>query len=284
MVWIHTPRKGRPVAVSSGSWATRNPLSDCRTEYQTAAVSTVDYEGRLATVFNAGLSLLPEAEEAWTRTVAPYVGAGTAVLDVGAGTGRFADLFASRLGARAVAVEPAVGMRDRRRSIGTAAWTAGRAEQLPLRDHAVDVVWLCCVIHYLDLVEAGHEIARVLKPDGHVLVRSCFPDRFDELVWMRWFPAARAIDEARMPTVEQVVDAWGAAGLQLVQRQPSAHLIAQNLDELADRLAHRAISTLELLTDEQFDAGMTALRHDARRRPREPVYSTVDTLVFALGQ
>lgn len=218
------------------------------------------------------------------RTVAPYVERGTAVLDVGAGTGRFADLFASRLGARAVAVEPAAGMRDRRPSTGYAAWTAGRAEQLPLRDDAVDVVWLCCVIHYLDLVDAGHEIARVLKPEGHVLVRSCFPDRFDELVWMQWFPAARTIDEARMPTAEQLVDAWAAAGLQLVHRCPYPHLIAQDLDDLANRLAHRAISTLELITDEQFHAGIAALRHDARRLPREPVYSTVDTLVFDLGQ
>jgi hypothetical protein len=39
---------------------------------------------------------VPEAEATWARTVAPYVRQDAAVLDVGAGTGRFADLFRAR--------------------------------------------------------------------------------------------------------------------------------------------------------------------------------------------
>jgi len=243
-------------------------------------VGRVNYDGRLASAYDAGRSLLPDAEAAWEETVARYVHPGAAVLDVGAGTGRFADLFSARFNVRVVAVEPAAGMRAHRRPVGTTAWTAGRAEALPLRGHVFDVVWLCCVVHYLDLISSGHEIARVLAPGGHVLVRSFFPDHFDELVWMRWFPAARAIDQARMPTVDELAQAWGGAGLQLVKRRASRHLVAHDLDDLADRLAHRAISTLELLTDEEFNAGLKALRSDARRLPREPVYSTVDTLAF----
>lgn len=204
----------------------------------------VNYDGRLASAYDAGRALLPEAEAAWAHTVAPYVSSGGKVLDMGAGTSRFANLFRARFLALVVAVEPSAGMRARRRSVSGTAWVGGRAEALPLREGAFDAVWLCCVVHYLDLVLAGREIARVLRPDGRVLVRSVFPDRFDELVWMRWFPTARTIDERRVPTVEQVAEAWHGAGLQLQQRHGSRHLIADDLDDLADRLAHRAISTL----------------------------------------
>jgi hypothetical protein len=104
-----------------------------------------------------------------------------------------------------------------------------------------------------------------------VLVRGAFPDRFDELAWKRWFPRARAIDEARMPSVDQVAEAWGHAGLRLEHRHSTPHLVAHDLDHLPDRLAHRAISTLELLTDDEFDAGPTKLRSDAERQPSAPV-------------
>lgn len=247
---------------------------------QTCPVPQVNYDGRLASSYDAGRSLLPDAEAAWAYTVAPYVPPDAAVLDVGAGTGRFADLFSARFQARVVAMEPAAGMRARRRPVSATTWVGGRAEALPVREGTFDLVWLCCVIHYLDLVAAGREIARVLRPDGHVLVRSVLPDRFDELVWMRWFPTARTIDEQRMPTVERVAETWQSAGLQLQHRHGSRHLIANDLGELADRLEHRAISTLELLSDEEFSAGLKALRSDARRVPPEPVHSIVDTLVF----
>jgi ubiquinone/menaquinone biosynthesis C-methylase UbiE len=244
----------------------------------------VDYNGPLATAYDAGRRLSVGAETTWIAGVSPYVQAQQVVVDVGAGTGRFARLFAERFDAEVVAVEPAHAMRavgarsgaDRR-----VRWVAGRAEALPLRNSVADVIWLCCVVHYLDLTAAGHDLARVLAPGGTLLVRSVFPDRFDELEWLRWFPGARAIDEERMPSVAAIADAWTSAGLVLQARRPSTHLAADDLRDLADRIEHRAISTLRLISDDEFATGLAALRADARKTARAPVYSPVDVLVFA---
>lgn len=246
-------------------------------------VRGVDYDGRLALSYNAGRVLLPDAEHSWARTVAPYLEPGALVADVGAGTGRFTDLFAKTFPVRVIAIEPARGMRSQRDLVPSAdpVWVGGKAEALPIRGGVVDLAWLSCIVHYLDLVSAGAELARVLRPDGRVLVRSVFPDRFDDLLWMHWFPAARAIDEARMPSVEAVAGAFGAAGLRLEERHAAHQLVANDLGELAERLSHRAISTLELISDEDFEHGLETLRADAARQPAAPVYSTVDTLVFA---
>jgi SAM-dependent methyltransferase len=242
----------------------------------------VDWDGRLARSYEAGRSLSPDAEEAWAGTVEPHLRPGAVVVDVGAGTGRFARLFSRRFDARVVAVEPAAGMRAQRAVDGVGlGWLAGRAEALPVRDASVDLAWLSCVVHYVDLEATGSELGRVLRPAGRVLVRSAFPDRFDDLPWMRWFPRAREIDEARVPSVEAVAAAFGSAGLRLQDRVALGQRMATDLHDLGDRLAHRAISTLELLSDEEFAAGLEALRRDADRLPRRPVHSVIDTLVFA---
>jgi hypothetical protein len=150
-----------------------------------------------------------------------------------------------------------------------------------------DVAWLSCVAHYLDLDAAGRELARIIRPDsggdggGRVLVRSTFPDRFDELEWIKWFPSARAIDEARMPSVDQLIDAWAPHGLRLEARLPSSQIVARDLHELIARLEHRAISTLTLISDAEFASGLAALRAHATADPTpRPSYSAMDILSF----
>lgn len=238
------------------------------------------YDRRMATSYDDGRRLSPEAEEGWAASVAPFVAPGAMVLDVGAGTGRFARLFPRRFSARVVAVERAEQMR----SVGAVhrepgvCWLAGAAERLPVRDRSVDVVWLACVVHYLDLDATGREHARVLAPGGRVLVRSVFPDRFDELQWLRWFPSARPVDEARMPSLESVIEAWRPHGLRLDERITGRHVVARDLHDLADRLSQQAISTLRLIPDVEVERGLAALRAHARTVEPRPVEAPVDSL------
>jgi SAM-dependent methyltransferase/catechol 2,3-dioxygenase-like lactoylglutathione lyase family enzyme len=240
------------------------------------------YDERMAREYDRGRHLLPEAQDAWAESLDGLVAAGDRVVDVGAGTGRFAVLFARRLGCRVVAVEPSAEMRAAGRATAEAGvrWAAGTAEALPLRAGAADAVWMSCIVHYLDLARAGRETARVLAPGGRVLVRSDFNDRYDEQYWMRWFPTARAIDATRMPSVEAIAAAWAPSGLRLEARRPVRHPVARNLTELADRFARRAISTLTLMSDDDYARGMAALRADAAREPAAPVYDALDLLVF----
>jgi len=246
----------------------------------------VDYDGRIAAVYEAARDLRPEAEQAWLDAVGGEVRAGDLVVDVGAGTGRFARRFSSELQARVVAVEPAEGMRTNRgRAVGApVSWIAGSAEALPLRSRTVDVAWASYVLHYTDLRVAGGELARVLQVGGSVLVWSSFPDRFADVEWMRWFPSAVKIDAARLPSVERVQDAWKEWGLQLRRRQVVPIQTAANLTELAERIGRRGISTLELIPDAEFEAGLTAMRRHAASADETPVFTPVDLLVFRLSR
>jgi SAM-dependent methyltransferase len=91
---------------------------------------------------------------------------GTAVLDLGAGTGKLTRQLVV-VGADVVAVEPAAGMRRRLEAEVTGVPVLdGTAEAIPTPDASVQVVTAGQAFHWFDTRRALDEIARVLRPAG----------------------------------------------------------------------------------------------------------------------
>jgi SAM-dependent methyltransferase len=94
------------------------------------------------------------------------VAPGTAVLDLGAGTGKLTRQLVG-VGADVVAVEPAAGMRRRLEAeVPGVTVLDGTAEDIPLRDASLGVVTAAQAFHWFDTHRALDEIARVLRPAG----------------------------------------------------------------------------------------------------------------------
>ncbi|HEX4244817.1 MAG TPA: class I SAM-dependent methyltransferase, partial [Acidimicrobiales bacterium] len=88
------------------------------------------------------------------------------VVDLGAGTGALTRMLVDRAD-EVVAVEP----DDRMRSVlvqevSRARAVSGRGEAMPLPDGSVDAVLASSSWHWMDVVPALHEVARVLVPGG----------------------------------------------------------------------------------------------------------------------
>lgn len=109
------------------------------------------------------------------RDVAPQ--RGELVVDVGAGMGP-ATILAAKTGASVLAVDPTPYMRrillfrrlgQRRRAAIRVA--DGSAESIPADDHCVDALWTVNTMHHwTDMDEAVHELSRVLRPGGRLLL------------------------------------------------------------------------------------------------------------------
>ena len=125
-------------------------------------------------------------------------------------------------------------------AFGMARWlergsaVSGAAEALPVRSRSVGLVWSAFTTHYFDLDAAAQEFERVLDRGGEVAIWHAFP---------------------------------------FIARSTHRMLIAPDLVALADRLANRSISTLHLISDEEFDAGLAQLRAHATATPPAPVYA-----------
>lgn len=102
---------------------------------------------------------------------------GERVVDLGAGMGP-ATVLAAKAGASVLAVDPTPYMRHILgvRRLGQRARTAirvadGSAESIPAADHSVDALWTVNTMHHwTDLNAAVHELARVLRPGGRLLL------------------------------------------------------------------------------------------------------------------
>jgi ubiquinone/menaquinone biosynthesis C-methylase UbiE len=109
------------------------------------------------------------------RSIAPQPG--ERVVDVGAGMGP-ATMIAAKAGASVLAVDPTPFMRRivAVRRLGQRRPAAisvidGSAESIPAGDHSVDALWTVNTMHHwTDLDAAVHELARVLRPGGRLLL------------------------------------------------------------------------------------------------------------------
>jgi SAM-dependent methyltransferase len=92
------------------------------------------------------------------------------VLDLGAGTGKLTRLLVSRFG-RVVAAEPAEAMRRLLVMLCPEADVlAGSAEEIPLANASVDAVFAAESFHWFYGDRGLDEIARVLRPQGVLIV------------------------------------------------------------------------------------------------------------------
>ncbi len=244
-----------------------------------------DYDGERAAAFDAERA----ASDAQLVEVHDVVVAELAatprrpVLDVGAGTGLWSDRLARWLELPVIAVEPSAAMLSvlAEKGLQDVVALRGRAERLPLRTGCCAAAWLSTVVHHFDyLTTAAEEVARVLVPNGIVLVRSSFPDQpSGEVYPTRFFPSAGRV-VAHFPDLDEVVSTFSRVGLALRRRHTPNEVAARTRTAFLKRVEQRADSLVRELSDEEFASGVRAMRRWAEAAPDKAVHFRPDLLVF----
>jgi SAM-dependent methyltransferase len=134
------------------------------------------------------------------------------VLDLGAGTGAVTRLLRERVPGKVVGAEPDARMRAVlvRRSLEVLA-VGARAEALPFASDTFDAVAVSSAWHWMDVSLAVPEVARVLRPGGHLGVLWNGPAR--DIAW---------VAELLGPRRETVGPASDHAGRHRVELPPDA--------------------------------------------------------------
>ncbi|OKI49613.1 class I SAM-dependent methyltransferase [Micromonospora sp. CB01531] len=242
-------------------------------------MARIAYDDEAAAAFEATRHIPDQGLAAWRAAVTRHLDPrpGARVLDLGAGTGRWAAAFTDWYDdLDVIAVEPSAAMRAR---CVHPRVLPGDAANIPLPDHSVDAAWLSTVIHHVpDLAAAARELRRVVRGGGPVLIRSAFAGRHEAITLFRFFPEAiRVLDT--FPSVADVAATFGACGFAVTAFDQIPQTTASSLSECATRLRREAHTPLQLITDDEYAAGLARL-HRAARSEHGPVIDALDLLVL----
>lgn len=196
------------------------------------------------------------------------------MLDIGCGTGRFLAQLAGV--ARAWGVDPSAEMLEVARSrVGGAGLKLGSAEALPFKDGWFERATMWLVAHLVDRPHAFAEARRVLVPDGRFALATFDPSYFDEFWLNALFPSMEAADRERFPTSDQLEAQLTGAGFGEVGLTRLSQRGSLGRDEALERIRGKHISTFDLISDEEYEAGLAR----AERELPETVDYRVEWLV-----
>jgi ubiquinone/menaquinone biosynthesis C-methylase UbiE len=252
-----------------------------------AAYENAYLNADLAAAYEDG-NRMPEASlRAWADLITCFAPRTPAeAVEIGAGTGMFCDALVRYGRARRVmGVEPSSEMLSRARALHPdprISYVEGDAVHVPTEDDAFDLMLISRVIHHLpDRKACAREAARVLRPDGVVVIRTTFRERLDALVYAYW-PQALENDRLRFPARDEVVADFAAAGFTVRADTQLSQPVAANLRQYYERLTARPQSKLATLSDADFADGLLRLQLAAAAEPADapPVQERYDLLVM----
>ena len=249
----------------------------------------VDYDRVQHSAYAKGRALPPAAIQHYMDTFARHLPARRplAVIDLGSGTGRFSPALAETFGGPVYGVEPADAMRQTAQAASAhprVRYLAGEGAAIPLPDASADVLMMFLSFHHFpDQAAAAREIARVMKPDGRVILRSTFRDRIPDHWWRGFFPTSWAVEEAMFPSEAEARALFEAAGFATVESVRMEIPFEGNLPEAVERLRLRAVSTFEHMTEAELDEGFARLDAALAAGTIEEKPTFGDFIVFERG-
>jgi ubiquinone/menaquinone biosynthesis C-methylase UbiE len=256
-----------------------------------AYVARFDYdESDIHLSYDESRSLCRDTQTLWMKAICDHVPRESiaSIADVGCGTGRFCRALSDHLSANVLGIEPSRKMLAvARRAILSpqVQLVQGRAERIPLGDGKVDMTYLSMVYHHLlDEGRAIAEIARVTRRHGFLCIRTATRESMDSYLWLDFFLRARQLEIERMPSREGLIACVGTGGLRLVAHTIVRQHFAASLQEYVGKISLRGVSSLRMLTDEEFREGLGLLkRYCDQNETGAPVYEEIDLFIFAVG-
>ncbi len=239
-----------------------------------------------ASRYNAARHLPEETKSLWLadlRALLPQASIGRC-LDLGCGTGRFTAALSEAFACPVVGVEPSEAMLDIARSEGIPGveWKQGCAEETPLEDQSVGLVFMSQVFHHFNQPEqALREIHRVLTPEGYLIIRNGTQENNDETGWLHCFPEALEIDARRILPRRALEEFICRQAFTLISQQTYRQFFAASYEEYYQKIGGRGLSSLIAIDDVAFERGMARFREWIDEQPPDtPVYEPVDAFVF----
>ncbi|MDK1021133.1 MAG: methyltransferase domain-containing protein, partial [Candidatus Hydrogenedentes bacterium] len=149
-----------------------------------------------------------------------------------------------------------------------ALWVNAHATRLPFADGAFDFIFGVLMLHLnLDIAPLLAECYRVLS-QGRVAFVTAPHDFIRNHVLNIYFPTFAKIDLERFQSEEAIAEAMSAAGFSDIQSELTKRDPEPIDTAYADKVANHFITTLRLIPEDEFAAGLQRLRADIAEKGR----------------
>ncbi len=145
---------------------------------------------------------------------------GKQYLDIGCGTGNYT-IALSHPDYRFYGVDPSETMLEKAKAKSRAIiWKKGTAENIPLRDAAMDGAIASLTLHHWNGLKLGfQELCRVLKPMRKIVIFTSTPGQMKGYWLNHYFPKMLQDSIIQMPDLEKVRNAMHATGFKIIHRE-----------------------------------------------------------------
>lgn len=187
---------------------------------------------------------------------------GERVLDLGAGTGRFAFLLHPTN--PVVALDSSLEMLAVAHTKGPFPCVRGDAHRLPLRTDMIDVTVIVMVLQHLaHFASVLREVARV---SHRVAIATSDLSTRRLGILEEAFPSLLEIDRSRFPRIESIIAAMEEGGFGSVHREDRPYERTLTTDQQLDRVRRKYLSTFDLLPPGEYERGLQFLERELPRR------------------
>ena len=204
------------------------------------------------------------------------------ILDLGCGTGRFTAALAETFNCNVIAIDPSFQMLSQHCMLEKVTWVRGRAEQIPLAEESVDLIWMSQVFHHLSkpepvCVNAYH----VLRKGGVLAIRNGTKESDRDLLWAKFFPELKQCPYSRAVSRSRIEEVVLGSGFQGSFTREIKQLFVSSYEDYYERIRNRALSPLLRISDEAFFDGLQRFRRWIDAQPEDqPVYEPLDFFAF----
>jgi ubiquinone/menaquinone biosynthesis C-methylase UbiE len=186
----------------------------------------------------------------------------TRVLDIGCGTGTYADLLQKVTQSEVYGVEPSEGMLGKaKEKESKVVFQQGNAQELPFEDKFFDFVYMTDVIHHVsEIGEMLAEINRVLKEEGKVCIVTQSHQQIENRPIVKYFPGTARVDKERYPDIDKIIVKAEEQGLKFDKNTTlNENKLIELGEEYLELVKKKGYSMLHLIAEEEYCEGLTQL-------------------------
>jgi len=214
----------------------------------------------------------PQVLEFWLSKIVDLgrISAGSVVLDVGCGTGIFTIPLAIKTDAVVFGLDSVKEMiREARvkEDSQRVEWQVGDAENLPFDSDHFNCAFMTMVIHQIvNKKKTIDEMHRVLKKNGTLVIMTKSHGQLRRSEIMD-FPKTKPIDLKRFPTIPMLQCMLLSAGFENARYHViSRGVVKIPIEEYLEKIRKKYISTLTLLSEEDFQKGLKIFEKKLREK------------------